>query len=160
MAGTGAGGSGGGMTERREEGAFSRTRPPLARTSDMSEDMRDRVETGMGGGCLGSDSEESEDTDWERTESSGDVGGRGGSCLGRGSEGRETSDTCERTESSGGDDRMGGGCRCVDSVDSEASDMRERMESSGVVGMMRGGGRCEWSVDWESEDGLSKDAFK
>ena len=118
MAGTGAGGSGGGMTERREEGAFSRTRPPLARTSDMSEDMRDRVETGMGGGCLGSDSEESEDTDWERTESSGDVGG----CRCVDSVDSEASDMRERMESSGVVGMMRGGGRCEWSVDWESED--------------------------------------
>ena len=98
------------MTERREAGAFSRTRPPLARTSDMRDDMRDRVDAVTGGGCLGTDSEEREDVDWERTELSGVDTGIGGGSLGTDSDGRETSDT------------------------------RERVESSGVVGIRRGGG--------------------
>ena len=128
--GIGAGGKGGGMTERREAGAVSRTRPPLARTSDMRDDMRERVAAGTGGGCLGIDSEDTELVVRECRESSGVEG------------------------------MTRGGGLWVDSEEIEASDNLDRMESSGVVGMIRGGGRCEWSVDCESEEGLSKEAFK
>lgn len=148
----GAGGKGGGMTERREAGAVSRTRPPLVRTSDMRDDMRERVAAGTGGGCLGTDSEADEAVELI-------VGtGMGGGCLGIDSEDTELV-VRECRESSGVEGMTRGGGLWVDSEEIEASDNLDRMESSGV-GMIRGGGRCEWSVDCESEEGLSKEAFK